>query len=1011
MKLIKTKHRALALHLKSTNKRGARKIVAFHLASGHPMPAYLLDRLLKFTTAFIFLVASISLQAQTNWTGTVDNDWNNAANWSAGVPDASNGANINNVGNAPVIFSGTNAVAKSVTLQANANLTVQHGASLTIDNALGDGILNKGTFDNAGQIIIGLNGKVGSDGIQNLGTFNNLNDGDIQIEETHAHGIFNTSGSTFDNSGLIKIGGHKLTGKIGLSNYSVFNNLPGGDLLIEETGEDGILNAAGHLKNSAKIQIGGLKFPAGDGLENATTLTIEACAELLLFDKIANFGTITNNGYLALNSSETQIPGTFINNGTFLDVQGNFPLSGSAINNEIYLTSATFGECETIHPVLDLGNPVDFNVVGIFPSLPTNTPAGTYDINTNTFTPNAPLPLGLQTLFVKVENTGSGCTRVLGWQLNITSCCPAPVASCKSFDATLDSDGHAVVATSDVDDNSTADCGLLSLTIDQTDFDCSHVGTPQTVVLTITDVENNSDQCNATVNVVDDKKPNAICQDITISLTSNGNYSLSPSEVFLSATDNCGLAAPISVSPNSFTCSDSTDQNVTLTVADGSGNTATCTADVHIIPFLELNNCVATDESCLGAADGSLTINATAMSGQIGYSIDGGVNFQFNNVFDNLAPGVYDIVVKVFGIPEICEKIDTKWIEEGNSPDLWYKDMDGDGYSDGLTMMACDQPVGYIASPNAGTDCDDNTAACYPGNAEICDGLDNDCDGHIPADELDADGDGFSICEGDCDDTDASVHPQATEVCDGIDNNCDGNVDENLSGETYAGNVFFTTQSQIDDWPSCFSTVQGNVSIMGAGVTDLTPLSQLEVVTGNVTIMSNAALTALHGLEGLTDVNGNFYMYYNFQLADCCAIDDLLENGGIGGLTMIFFNALGSHCNSVPGITAACPLAGQNRMANSFASSPHSWQPNLKMKLYPNPATFQVNVVFENRELSEADLYIKDMLGRTIHEQHVEKGQTETAIDLGNGRFESGIYQAVLIHPDEIITQQLIIQQ
>jgi hypothetical protein len=42
----------------------------------------------------------------------------------------------------------------------------------------------------------------------------------------------------------------------------------------------------------------------------------------------------------------------------------------------------------------------------------------------------------------------------------------------------------------------------------------------------------------------------------------------------------------------------------------------------------------------------------------------------------------------------------------------------------------------------------------------------------------DLDGDGYSACAGDCDDQDPTIHPAAPEVCDGLDNNCDGSVDE-----------------------------------------------------------------------------------------------------------------------------------------------------------------------------------------------------------------------------------------
>ncbi|MEC7988162.1 MAG: MopE-related protein [Myxococcota bacterium] len=110
------------------------------------------------------------------------------------------------------------------------------------------------------------------------------------------------------------------------------------------------------------------------------------------------------------------------------------------------------------------------------------------------------------------------------------------------------------------------------------------------------------------------------------------------------------------------------------------------------------------------------------------------------------------------------------------------QDLDGDGFS-------------------ADEDCNDNDATTMPGATEICDGIDNNCDGDI--DEgvtstfyADSDDDGFGneeitieACEAqsgfvengtDCDDTSSMSFPGAAEQCDDLDNDCDGEIDEEL---------------------------------------------------------------------------------------------------------------------------------------------------------------------------------------------------------------------------------------
>ncbi len=99
-------------------------------------------------------------------------------------------------------------------------------------------------------------------------------------------------------------------------------------------------------------------------------------------------------------------------------------------------------------------------------------------------------------------------------------------------------------------------------------------------------------------------------------------------------------------------------------------------------------------------------------------------------------------------------------------------------------------------SPCAG-DCDDARPEAFPGADEACNGLDDDCDGEVPDDEVDGDADGWSPCEGDCDDDRIEAFPGADEACNGLDDDCDGEVpDDEVDGD---GDGFSPCKGDCDD--------------------------------------------------------------------------------------------------------------------------------------------------------------------------------------------------------------------
>jgi len=134
----------------------------------------------------------------------------------------------------------------------------------------------------------------------------------------------------------------------------------------------------------------------------------------------------------------------------------------------------------------------------------------------------------------------------------------------------------------------------------------------------------------------------------------------------------------------------------------------------------------------------------------------------------------------------------------------YYKDMDGDGVGVAEFKCLC-VSKGIYAALELG-DCDDHNKNVHQNAREICNEVDDNCNGQVDEGEnlkecrpfyFDKDGDGFGyqktskcLCKpnglyraeilGDCNDDNYNVNPGAAEIFDRRDNNCNGAIDENV---------------------------------------------------------------------------------------------------------------------------------------------------------------------------------------------------------------------------------------
>ncbi len=262
------------------------------------------------------------------------------------------------------------------------------------------------------------------------------------------------------------------------------------------------------------------------------------------------------------------------------------------------------------------------------------------------------------------------------------------------------------------------------------------------------------------------------------------------------------------------------------------------------------------------------------------------------------------------GDPEDTDKTaDTQDTEETGDP-TDAPDRDGDGYTSDVDCDDYDPAV----HPDAFDGCN--------GVDDDCDG-DEDEDPDIPW-YLDSDGDGFGdpgaeidpSCEPtdgyvsnryDCDDEDAEVYPGATEICDGVDNNCDGDADEGAAlyveagapagGNGTADDPFSSIQDAIDEGEACvevgpgtyfenLSVFEGPIYVYSQDGADNTTIDGqalgpvIEVETGTEDLVGFVGFTLTNGADSVGA--GLLVSDSTLELSDLQVIENSASSSGGG---------------------------------------------------------------------------------------------------------------------------------
>ncbi|MFN0217052.1 MAG: LamG-like jellyroll fold domain-containing protein [Saprospiraceae bacterium] len=365
--------------------------------------------------------------------------------------------------------------------------------------------------------------------------------------------------------------------------------------------------------------------------------------------------------------------------------------------------------------------------------------------------------------------------------------------------------------------------------------------------------------------------------------------------------------------------------------------------------------------------------------------------------------------------------------------DVYYYDADNDGYGNSdLPSASCSQPTGFVIDA---TDCNDANAAIHPAASEVCNSIDDDCDGQV--DEgvtatyyLDADADGYgnldaaiTTCDqppgfvdngNDCDDANANISPNATEILDGVDNDCDGSIDEGFSDlsvnagdceKVYLGYdpaecIDLTVTVEGGSAPYSFLWSNGaTTATISVCPTAITIYSVSVTDTGGATGTDNVTVEVVdvrcgNGMDkvNICHIPPNNPNNPQTQCVAPNAVSDHLAHGDYLGV-----------CGTSPCSGGQSRIPARNRATTATGAGTHY------MAIIPNPAGKMVTFHLHGFEDEAVELTLLDYSGKAVWQKNLKKGHHELKLDLSGSDFASGVYFVKASSAGYMLTERLVI--